>query len=433
MMKHPDIRDPLFGHIAGTFFNGTVCVVRLFNHGSYEDSTLLGDPNVPPDFRKRGLIILLPAYQWDYISEDRIPKPPLELPLEELRDQLRKDSDDKMLTAGVPETPLEKELFGEPYVDIELSTRGEKVELSQTDRDFLSGVLRNSNAMQLNKEGKMEVAVNASIAIKNEITTLQDEQNEGEKIVKWIGSRLVTADSPFKDLTMIIRDGYVHIARQGIPAIDTVQPGDGVELKHYPWQAGKPINYDVFKYILFQNAYQKGSKTGQSERDEAERILGLEYVLALQPKPLYQLYCLKRMILAWYTDPELEANVRKIKVLINQWRAGPNPRGILPSIIVYPKYGRESYLVVLSKIEYWFSGLNWMAWDGSKPKYFVEESKLVYKANGSSDLKSWYEGSLKQSMGSNTNDVFDPMWSTFRSNSLERMQMALRGGGGGPK
>jgi hypothetical protein len=46
-----------------------------------------------------------------------------------------------------------------------------------------------------------------------------------------------------------------------------------------------------------------------------------EYLIALQPEPKYQIWVVKRLIMAWYADVDLQNNIRKIKILINQWRA----------------------------------------------------------------------------------------------------------------
>ena len=54
----------------------------------------------------------------------------------------------------------------------------------------------------------------------------------------------------------------------------------------------------------------------------------------------------------WYGDTVFEGQIRKIKVLINQFRADPNQsynkeNGILPQILIYPRYGSNSARIVL--------------------------------------------------------------------------------------
>ena len=95
---------------------------------------------------------------------------------------------------------------------------------------------------------------------------------------------------------------------------------------------------------------------------EAEEILSQEYVIALQPAPDYQMWTLKRLIMILYGDTAFESRIRKIKILINQFRADPNQEynkknGILPQILIYPKYGSENSRVIISKLEYYFSFL----------------------------------------------------------------------------
>ena len=75
------------------------------------------------------------------------------------------------------------------------------------------------------------------------------------------------------------------------------------------------------------------------QRVEVEKILSQEYLLCMHPEPKYLMFALKRLIIAWYSDNLLTENIRKIKVLINQWRAKPdesfnNRYGIMPMIVI---------------------------------------------------------------------------------------------------
>ena len=185
------------------------------------------------------------------------------------------------------------------------------------------------------------------------------------------------------------------------------------------------------KYVVFQNEYQKGLITNQNQKLEAEKILSQENIIALQPKPKYQMWCLKRLLMMWYGDSEIEREIRKIKVLINQFRADGSQDynkkyGTLPSIVIYPRYGYNSLRKVLSKIQYYFSlyldddkdTTEEINWGESEPTYFLKKNNLIFHTNGSVDLKLY----LKES-GENLNieiDSFAEDMSRFKV--YERLQ-----------
>jgi hypothetical protein len=104
--------------------------------------------------------------------------------------------------------------------------------------------------------------------------------------------------------------------------------------------------------------------------------------------------------MCWYADEELQNNIRKIKVLINQWRAKNNKaynqkNGTLPSIVVYPRYGKKSAKLVISKLSQYFLLYNSIGWECSKPIYFVKINNLMWYTNGSIDLKMYFKKSKK--------------------------------------
>ena len=122
----------------------------------------------------------------------------------------------------------------------------------------------------------------------------------------------------------------------------------------------------------------------------------------------------------WYADKELEQNIRKIKVLINHYRADPTQdynkiNGILPMIAIYPKYGIENARLLISKLEYYFSlyiednfnrSYQEIFYPNSNPSYFLKKNNLLYYTNGSIDLKMY----IKESMNCNdkiNNDTFE--------------------------
>lgn len=251
-----------------------------------------------------------------------------------------------------------------------------------------------------------EIIVNETVAIDNLITKTEDISNEGKKIARWI-ERSLKKDA-FTDLDITIFNGYIYLSRKGLPTTDKITNELVPELNFFSWQDDKPIDYQTLKYVVFQNEYQKGLITNFNQKLEAEKILSQENIIGLQPKPKYQMWCLKRLLMIWYGDSEIEREIRKIKILVNQFRADGSrdynkKYGVLPSIVIYPRYGYDSLRKVLSKIQYYFSmyldddkdTVEEINWGNSEPTYFLKKNNLIFHTNGAIDLKLYLKESAE--------------------------------------
>jgi hypothetical protein len=304
---------------------------------------------------------------------------------------------------------LKKDYFSEKEIDIVLSNTGESFSSLSSDKiELLSRKLKSFEKIE---DKDVKLIINKNIAINNLIDIPDDEINEGNKIQRWIEKVLMPI---FDDLKFKIHAGYVYITRKGVNISDKITKELVPSLNYFNWQENKSIDYHTLKYVIFQNSFQKNIESNIVQKREAEDILSQEYVIALQPEPYYLLWTLKRLIMVWYGDTVFESQIRKIKVLINQFRADPTKdynkkNGILPQILIYPKYGTNSARIVLSKLEYYFSlyidenaniGYKDIQWRESKPTYFIKKNSLIYFSNGSIDLKNYIEASF------NANSVF---------------------------
>jgi hypothetical protein len=307
-----------------------------------------------------------------------------------------------------------KDYFSEKEIDIVLSNSGEAFTSLPADKIELLG--RKLKSFETIDEKDVKLIVNTNIALNNLIETPEDEINEGDKIQKWIEKVLKPI---FNDLQVKIHSGYVYITRKGTTISDVITTELVPSLNYFKWQENNPIDYHTLKYVIFQNSFQKNIETNIVQKREAEDILSQEYVIALQPEPYYLLWTLKRLIMIWYGDTVFEGQIRKIKVLINQFRADPNQtynkeNGILPQILIYPRYGSNSARIVLSKLEYYFSlyidetsnaGYQDIQWKESHPTYFIKKNAFMYFSNGSIDLKNYIEASFNANSGF-VNDIF---------------------------
>ena len=271
--------------------------------------------------------------------------------------------------------------FNEDKIDAYLTDK--ENEFESLPKEYVDILLK--NLVNFRPIDFTEIIVNESVAINNLITKTDDISNEGKKIARWI-ERSLKKDA-FKDLNITIYNGYVYLSRKGLSTTDVITKDLVPELNFFSWQEGKPIDYQTLKYVVFQNEYQKGLVTNMNQKLEAEKILSQENVIALQPKPKYQIWVLKRLLMIWYGDKEIEREIRKIKILINQYRADPSQEynknyGVLPSIVIYPKYGYNSLRKVLSKIQYYFSmyldddedTIEEINWGNSEPTYFLKRT-----------------------------------------------------------
>lgn len=280
---------------------------------------------------------------------------------------------------------------------------------------------------------EIKLIVNASVALNNLITTKEDELNEGNKIMMWLKRELDTPENDIiKGMKIYIHNGYVHIIREGLGCMSPNALKKGIlsgkdiiteylvpDLKYFRWQYGLEIDYKTLKYILFNNNYQKKLKQDNQEQKEAERILSQEYLVVLQPEPIYIMWFLKRLIQCWFADIDVQNNIRKIKVLINLYRAKGNEQynknhGILPIIVIYPRYGIKSAEIVLKKISYYFWKYITKGWSCSLPTYFIKINELLYYNNANNDLKMYFKNVIKNSNNSLKNNTFNDKYTYIK-------------------
>ncbi|VBB17997.1 hypothetical protein YASMINEVIRUS_460 [Yasminevirus sp. GU-2018] len=256
---------------------------------------------------------------------------------------------------------------------------------------------------------------------------------EADKIKNFLSEvlRLSTAraeqntEALYGAVRFVYYNGYLHIFRTDIPlreeiTHDLLKDHDDPKLKILgEREYGQPIRHNVLKYILFQNEVQKSINVDQQLLSEAELVLSQEYIIALTPEPRYQMWCVVRLIKLWFGDIELQNNVRKIKILINQYRARTDKRynvhnGIRFSIGVYPRYGKESASIVLKRLMYYFSlYFQAIGWKNNPPSYFKVVNSLISYTNCDQSLKLYYRRVASEN--NQTNNVFSKNYTLINS------------------
>jgi hypothetical protein len=312
-----------------------------------------------------------------------------------------------------------EDLFGEKDINQQQFKNEEKFD--KLEKNFKTLILAKLNKGETIPSDEAKIIVNKSIAIKNMIDTKEDEENEGMRIVNFVKNEMLDKDIQnqkiFNGIKMTIFNGYVHLARSGIKVDDVINKQNVPELKYFKWQYGIPIDYDTLKYLLFQSEFQKKIKRDQDEQEEVKKIFSQEYLIALQPEPRYHMWVLKRLIMMWFADDILTNNIRKIKVIINQWRCRADQDfnqkyGVLPSIVIYPRYGKTSAKNVLQLISNYFMLYQSIGWSCSQPSYFIKVNDLIWYTNGSIDLKMYFTKSLGSYDGKSKNTSFNEYFSS---------------------
>lgn len=417
--------------------------VLLLNHRDYIDNSF-NFSEISTDTSK-GILLLTPEYPWTYVDMNKLDKvfniadmnyiKKLHQNIKQQYDMLMTENlyydpskkctnchdklltnDDLLLTKKSKDD--ENNLFKEKTVNELFFDAKERFHpLGENIRKIIENKLR-SNEVITDEEKKL--IVNESIAIKNLIISKEDEINEGRKIVSWIVENLINKQTDniniFGDIKVSIYNGYVHLARQGIKVDDVITKELVPNLKYFKWQYNISIDYDTLKFLLFQNDFQHKLEQDNEQQKEAEKIFSQEYIISLQPEPCYQLWTLKRLIMCWYANEKLQYHIRKIKIIINQWRCKStesynSKNGVLPSIVVYPRYGKDSAKLVLTILSDYFLLYQNLGWSCSNPSYFVKVNNLIYYSNGSIDLKLYFRKTMREYKGTVKNDSFDKYFS----------------------
>ena len=321
-------------------------------------------------------------------------------------------------------------LFTDIRMPVELSSK--RYESPQKE---LQKVLFNkiNHKLPVNKS-ELGLIVNSTVALDNLIRNEKDEINEGMKIINFLTYHFNNQEykNIITGLKLFIHNGYVHIIREGLGSViennmirsgsDKITPELIPNLNYFKWQYGIPIDYDAIKYTLFQNKFQEQLKQDTEQQKEAEEILSQEYLICMQPEPEFLMWAVKRLVECWYADVDLQNSIRKIKVLINLYRAKNSEdynkkNGVLPMLVIYPKYGIINAEIVIKKLLYYFYGQLSVGWDCSQPTYFIQINSLFHYTNASLDLKLYYRNVIAASKDSLTNKSFTDTYTSFKDAS----------------
>ena len=409
------------GKVIAILTDSDTCVVSLLNDKHYKSDMISGLTS-GVTFGSVGNMVVAKNDMWNYVNVDKMKKI-LKMTsgsVKNIEDVIskkfmKKYEDDDITPPeankcvfddDVPDDDLylkkeDKEisnLFTDSKANVKISTTGKDESIDAADKTYLLNKLKEKESI------KPTDTLYASSEIGSKTLLSDDDINgDGHKIISLLTDRfknkVVGAENnkryPFKSLRFAIYGGYVHVARSDVELEDKITTTNVPGLETFGFQYDKPIQYDVLKYALFNTTTTDKTRDSENIKKEITKIFAQEYQICLQPKPNYQYWTIKRLIMAWFADDRLNNNIRKFKILINQYRANPKKRynkmfGLLPSIVVYPKYGSTSTKTVLEQLSKTYAFYPTLRWDCSYPTYFTKFTDLIWFTNGNIDLKMYY-------------------------------------------
>lgn len=425
VMEHPQYINNLFiGTVHQLLEGNTASIIMLVNNKHYRE-IILEKRHILRKGESDSVALLFPTYGWRYVDLEKYNKlfgNKINLQLQPRMTNVPFTQQDLTNESIYSDPSIEKgqkcngdDQFRDTSLlnekgDLQLNDLFKEKEVNQSifdpqdqfeplDEEIRRALKQKLEIAETIPDSDKKIIVNKTVAIKNMIDSKEDEINEGRKIVAWLIENMVNKETDgikiFGDLKMSIFNGYVHLARKGINVDDVITPELVPDLKFFKWQYNIPVDYDALKYLLFQSDFQSKIASNIEQQKEAEKIFSQEYIISLQPEPQYQIWALRRLIMAWYADDDLQFHIRKIKILINQWRSRSDQEfnrqyGTLPSIVILPRYGKNSAKLVLSKISHYFLLYQNIGWSCSNPSYFIKVNDLIWYTNGSIDLKLYF-------------------------------------------
>lgn len=241
------------------------------------------------------------------------------------------------------------------------------------------------------------------------------------------GEKLLSNTNLFDFLNFKIIDGYIEITNINAKEnFRIITPELVPNLNELIFQYSKPIDYNILIPIVLENKTYDDVIINKLMIEETLKILSQEYIICFQPNVNVLLWTIARIIICWYADPKLYANIYKIKVLINLFRSRGDKefnkdQGILPIIQIIPKYGKKNAIQVLSHLSYFFFPYKKLGCSLCEPTWFDKIDNLMYYTNGSLELKKY----IKYLLNSNL-EFFNPLSkdmeqinTTFIDNSVQ--------------
>tara|TARA_Y100000780_G_scaffold231584_2_gene257507 strand:+ start:203 stop:1210 length:1008 start_codon:yes stop_codon:yes gene_type:complete len=217
-----------------------------------------------------------------------------------------------------------------------------------------------------------------SLISNKKLLTKEEEKEEGENMIKFIINNIIKPEKLFSDLKLIYYKGYIHIVRNETDIVDIITPLKIPNLKHLKWAYEIPIDYETLKTTLIDHPR---IHTNTEIIKETKQILEQEYIIGLQPQYKNLSSIIEKLIKLMYSDSILSSEIRKIKILANQYRSDSNHKinktyGTMPSILIIPNYGKKSATNIITQLIKYFD--EDQGQKDSRPLYYTKVNNLIY-------------------------------------------------------
>ncbi len=441
----------------------TKYIIKILNDVNYIDNSYENGIN-------RGYMVLIDSYSWNYVSENKINQL-----LEQskngnksndinykdlLNENIYNDSSNPM-ACGVKIDDIhdphiytsdenrKNNLFTDDLVFDDVNIGNEFKIPSKENMDELKNHLHKFYSLRTTSEENpdglhdeepkdMKFIASKTLTVDNLMTNPKEIEREGliiaDKLIdKYVNNRGGKARWLLNDLIVKVHtDGYVHVTREGVKLKNIITEDLVPGLSNLVSEYGKPIDYQKLKHLVIHTDTERN--LDKKTYVEAEKILAQENLIILQPKPQFQWWCIKRLMQIWYSSEYMLSNIRKIKILINQYRGDSTKDhnkkfGTLPSIVIYPVYGTQPARSIISTLTKYFTIYNDVGWECSQPSYTKKISNLLWYSNGNLDLKYYYRNVVKnENIESGT---FESNFSKLRGGPdiiFENVGLSLTGG-----
>jgi hypothetical protein len=428
------------------YLDDNKAIIKLLNNKDYTHEPFVKIKPMTNINKTYGYILLIPSDGWRYIIDSKVPALLTELGEDIDLDYAHRSKDDQLediaghtedIYAGsrrnsartciadvedIEDTSLiksgenrKKNLFSDQYAETKLLEKYSrafdgprypyKEVMDSIKKDILNKFwnvvnedteFTDETGKHYRKKKDQRYIMSKQLTVDNLMTSERDIEDQGSIFIREMNRKFVSdPESPFRDLVFTIHDGYIHITRDGNNLQDYITADLVPGLDNFNWQYGKPIDYETLKLIITGTDIYSDRDEDIKQLQEVKNILSQEYTIVLQPHPQYLWWCIKRLIACWYSSRLMLDSIKRVKILINQWRANSNHRynrlhGTLPIICVVPRYGKNTAKEVMATLTHYFTLYQNLGWRCSKPSYCKKINDILWYTNGNLDIKYYY-------------------------------------------
>lgn len=315
-------KDVYIGQVHSIIWDSTAAIIILHNNLGHHDSSLVG--LVPEHLDGSGLFLLTPKLEWLPISDIEMIK---------IRDTQLSAVDEAIdknivIVNGINDKPRMTP-YSAPSIPIALyeTYHLKKISyMSQTTFDSEIAAMLDTKVRRFDKITRSDIFI-----VRRDIDSLEVEKEaaldiiQRLRIVLLLGHARYLEVNPFSNLRFVHHLGYLDVVREGEPYEMLINVPS---LKNLSSKNGEPIDFDDLWKL--SNEIEL--------KDEIRKVLQTSCFIAIQPTPDYAIWCLKRLIMIWFSDPQMYRGIYRLKIAVNV-------HNTLPTIVICTNRASNQYIV----------------------------------------------------------------------------------------